>query len=249
MKLAKLVRGIGLIVVAFVYHMPAIADAQAEVDAAMTSSPSVRVFQKRDWSGVSLFFGFEPAQPVSSKGLIIYPGGFVDPRAYAPLARHFAERGYHAAVLTLPFNFGLLGTHYANYPKHHWKGKVTGWAIGGHSLGGVVAADYANVNRASWDRVDSLFLLAAYSSDLAYLNTLDIPVVSIWGSEDGLTTAQDIEDSKARLPAHTKYVRIDGGNHTQFYYTDTLQDGDNPALISREQQQAIVEQELGLLLN
>nr|WP_010130677.1 alpha/beta hydrolase [Microbulbifer agarilyticus] len=249
MRLTKLVRGFALIVAIFTYQVPAFADAQAEVDAAMTSSPTVKVFQKRDWVGVSLFFGFEPAQPVSSKGIIIYPGGFVDPRAYAPLARHFAEQGYHAAVLTLPFNLGILGTHYANYPKHYWKDEVSGWVIGGHSLGGVVAADYVNVNRASWDRVDSLFLLAAYSSDLAYLNTLEIPVVSIWGSEDGLTTAQDIEGSKARLPANTKYVRIDGGNHTQFYYSDTLQDGDNPAQISREQQQAMVQQELGLLLN
>jgi pimeloyl-ACP methyl ester carboxylesterase len=121
--------------------------------------------------------------------------------------------------------------------------------IGGHSLGGVVAADYVNLNRASWDRVDALFLLAAYSTDLTYLTTLSIPVVSIWGAVDGLTTEQDIEDSKARLPAHTKYVRIEGGNHTQFYYTDTLQDGDNPAQISRDQQQAIVEQEIALLLN
>ena len=249
MRLTKLVRSVGLIVVAFMYHMHAFADAQAEVDAAMTSSGSVKVFQKRDWSGVSLFFGFEPAQPVSSKGLIIYPGGFVDPRAYAPLARHFAELGYHAAVLTLPFNLGVLGTHYADYPKHYWKDEVSGWVIGGHSLGGVVAADYVNVKRASWDRVDALFLLAAYPNDLSYLNTLDIPVTSIWGSVDGLTTVQDIEGSKARLPAHTKYVRIDGGNHTQFYYTDTLQDGDNPAQISREQQQSIVEQEIGALLN
>lgn len=249
MRLTNFARAVGLFVAIFVFHTPALADAQAEVDAAMTSSSSVKVFQKRDWTGVSLFFGFEPAQPVSSRGLIIYPGGFVDPRAYAPLARHFADLGYYAAVITPPFNLGLLGTHYADYVKHYWKDEVNGWVIGGHSLGGVVAADYVNVNRASWDRVDALFLLAAYPSDLTYLTALEIPVVSIWGSVDALTTEQDIEGSKAQLPSHTKYVRIEGGNHTQFYYTDTLQDGDSPALISRDQQQAIVEQEVALLLN
>ncbi|MFV8784219.1 alpha/beta hydrolase [Microbulbifer sp. SA54] len=249
MRLARFAQIFGLVSALFAFHAVVFADAQAEVDAAMTSSSSVKVFQKRDWTGVSLFFGFEPAQPVSSKGFIIYPGGFVDPRAYAPIARHFADLGYHAAVVTSPFNLGVLGTHYADYVKHHWRNEVSGWVIGGHSLGGVVAADYVNLNRASWDKVDALFLLAAYPNDLAYLNTLEIPVVSIWGAVDGLTTAQDIEDSKARLPAHTKYVRIEGGNHTQFYYTDTLQDGDNPAQISRAQQQAMVEQEIGLLLH
>ncbi|MBB5210144.1 alpha/beta hydrolase [Microbulbifer hydrolyticus] len=249
MMLTRLVKIAGFFAAVFMFHTSAHADAQAEVDAAMTSSPAVKVFQKRDWVGVSQFFGFEPAQPVSSRGLIIYPGAFVDPRAYAPLARHFADLGYHAAVVTPPFNLGLLGSNYADYVKYYWKREVSGWVIGGHSLGGVVAADYVNVHRASWDKVDALFLLAAYPNDLAYLNSLDIPVTSIWGAVDGLTTEQDIEDSKARLPAHTKYVRIEGGNHTQFYYSDTLQSDDNPALISREAQQAIVEQEIGLLLN
>ncbi|WOX05910.1 alpha/beta hydrolase [Microbulbifer pacificus] len=249
MRLIRLVKMAALIAATFMYHATANADAQAEVDAAMTSSPLVKVFQKRDWVGVSLFFGFQPAQPVSSKGLIIYPGAFVDPRAYAPLARHFADLGYRAAVVTPPFNLGLLGSNYADYVKLYWKGDVNGWVIGGHSLGGVVAADYVNIHRASWDLVDALFLLAAYPQDLANLATLDIPITSIWGAVDGLTTEQDIEDSKARLPAHTKYVRIEGGNHTQFYYSDTLQSDDNPALISRDAQQAIVEQEIATLLN
>ncbi|WP_226660810.1 alpha/beta hydrolase [Microbulbifer aggregans] len=249
MRLTTLMRVFGLVSALFVYHAPAIADAQAEVDAAMTSSPSVTVFQKRDFVGVSLFFGFDPVNPVSDRGLIIYPGGFVDPRSYAPLARHFADQGIPSAVVTPPFNFGFLGTHYGTYVKNYWRGEVTDWVVAGHSLGGTVAALWVDNNRAPSDGIAALVLLASYPDATVDLSDITIPVVSIWGSEDGLTTESDIDGSRDQLPATTRFVRIDGGNHTQFYYTDTLQNNDNPALITRDAQQAIVEQEITSLLN
>ncbi|GAA5525439.1 hypothetical protein Maes01_02009 [Microbulbifer aestuariivivens] len=249
MRLTNTLKAVGFFLAIFSFNTPALADAQAEVNAAMTSSDTVKVIQKRSWIGVSHFFGFKPKNPVSTRGLIIYPGAFVDPRNYAPIARHFADQGYYAAVVTPPFNFDFLGVQYATYVKNHWgEDKVTEWVIGGHSLGGVVAADYVSANRAAKDRVHSLFLLAAYTSPLTNLSNLNKPVTSIYGTVDGLTSIGDIENSKKKLPAHTKFVGIDGGNHTQFYYWDSLQNNDNPAQISREQQQAIVEQEIGLLL-
>ncbi|MBY6190620.1 alpha/beta hydrolase [Microbulbifer agarilyticus] len=249
MILTKLIRGFVFASVVFSFHQSAVADAQSEVDAAMTSSPSVAVFQKRNFVGVSLFFGFEPIAPISNRGVIVYPGAFQDPRAYAPIARHFADQGYYAAVVTPPFNFGFLGTHYGTYVKNHWRDDVADWVVAGHSLGGTVAALWVDSNRAPSDGIAGLVLLAAYPDALTNLSDIQIPVTSIWGSVDGLTTESDIEGSKNQLPASTNYVRIEGGNHTQFYYSDTLQNNDNPAQISREAQQLIVEREIAAMLN
>ena len=62
---------------------------------------------------------------------------------------------------------------------------------------------------------------------------------SIFGTLDGLTTVNDIEESRVRLPADAAFVAVEGGNHAYFgWYGD--QRGDNPATIAREQQQQIV---------
>lgn len=62
---------------------------------------------------------------------------------------------------------------------------------------------------------------------------------SIFGTLDGLTTVNDIEESRVRLPADAAFVAVEGGNHAYFgWYGD--QRGDNPATIPREQQQQIV---------
>lgn len=248
-KMLQSIRLSFLSVVFLLFSQSILADAQSEVDEAMTSSGTVRVFQKRDFLGVSLYFGFEPQSAVSRRGLIIYPGAFVDPRSYAPIARHFADQGYYTAVVTPPFNFGFLGTHFGTYVKNYWSDEVDDWVVAGHSLGGTVAALWVKNNLAPSDRIAALVLLAAYPDSGTNLSGATLPVTSIWGTLDGLTTVEDIDDSKSLLPAHTSYVAIEGGNHTQFYYSDTLQNNDNPATIARDQQQVIIEAEIQALLD
>jgi hypothetical protein len=60
-------------------------------------------------------------------------------------------------------------------------------------------------------------------------------VVSISGSKDGLATPDKIEASKKLLPASTKFVVIDGGDHAQFGDYGP-QDGDNAATVSQADQ-------------
>lgn len=60
-------------------------------------------------------------------------------------------------------------------------------------------------------------------------------VLSIYGTNDGLTSLRDIEDSKILSPENTLFLPIDGGNHAHFG-SYGLQSGDNPARISAEQQ-------------
>ena len=61
-------------------------------------------------------------------------------------------------------------------------------------------------------------------------------MVSLSGTLDGLATPDKIESTKKLLPADTKYVAIEGGNHAQFGWYGS-QDGDNTATISREAEQ------------
>ena len=74
-------------------------------------------------------------------------------------------------------------------------------------------------------------------------------MTSIYGTLDGLATTEKIAASRPQLPPTTEWVAIAGGNHAQFGWYGP-QSGDNPATISREEQQRqIVEATLRLLVS
>ncbi len=184
---------------------------------------------------------FSPLEP-SSTGFIFYPGGRVPAEAYAPPMRTVAEAGYLSVVPSMPFGLAVLAPDTANdiikaYPD------IEQWVIGGHSLGGAMAAQYAGGH----PEVEGLVLWAAYPPDGTDLSESPIEASSIYASEDGLTTLDDVEASRAQLPADTTFVEIVGGNHAGFgWYGE--QDGDGVATISREEQQAqVVDATLELL--
>ncbi|MEF8874337.1 MAG: alpha/beta hydrolase, partial [Candidatus Thermoplasmatota archaeon] len=106
------------------------------------------------------------------------------------------------------------------------------WAVGGHSLGGVMAARFA-----AEEDVDGLVLWASYpDKDISSKNT---SVISIYGSRDGVTTVEDVEGRADKLPSDAEFVKVEGGNHAQFgWYGD--QRGDNEATITREEQQKVI---------
>ncbi len=173
---------------------------------------------------------FTPLEPTTT-GFIFYPGGRVDAEAYAPPVRAIAEAGYLAVVPSMPFGLAVLAPDKADevieaYPE------IETWVIGGHSLGGAMAAQYA----AGHPEIDGLVLWAAYPAGDTDLSSSAIGASSIYATEDGLTTIDEIDASRAQLPADTAYVEIIGGNHAGFgWYGE--QDGDGVATISREEQQ------------
>jgi len=202
------------------YH----ADATAE--AAMETTEDVSVFVKDDW------VEFMPADTDADKadtGIVFYPGGKVEYTAYAPLMQDFAEEGYFCAVVKMPFNLAVLNSNAAKDVKEAHP-KITNWIIGGHSLGGVMAAKYAAISD-----FDGLFLLAAYAN--TDLSDKDIPVVSVYGSADGVLNMDEYEVSKSNLPADLMEHVIQGGNHAQFG-SYGLQEGDGEATIPAESQRA-----------
>ncbi len=188
-------------------------------------------------------FEFIPRQAQPTTGLILYPGGRVDWRSYAPLARSIAAHGYYVAIVPMPLSLAVLSPGSAAEVIASQPG-IRHWAVGGHSLGGAMAAYFAYQQP---DLAEGLVLWAAYPAKSSDLSGSGLKVVSIYASEDGLTTQEEIDASRSLLPADTHWVEIVGGNHAQFGKYGR-QPGDGVALISLdEQQRQVAEATLDLL--
>ncbi len=174
---------------------------------------------------------FRPKSPTSELGFIIYPGGRVDPRSYAPLAREIAKSGFLVIIAKIPFNLAVFAPNVAT-PIIDAHKEINKWVIGGHSLGGAFGSSYAYDNTLA-----GIVLWASFPAK--NISDFQGKVISIYGSEDGLLSQEELEKSKTTLPASTIWVEIQGGNHAYFgYYGE--QSGDKPAKITREQQQALI---------
>ena len=175
---------------------------------------------------------FSPLSLSTKTGVIIYPGGRVDPRAYAPLAKEIARAGYLVVLPPMPLNLAFTDVNVADEIMAA-NPDIKHWYVGGHSLGGSMAAEYVAANP---EKVDGLFLWASYSAEGTDLSAIpNLKVLSIYGTEDG--GAAEIRLSQERSPADTVWVEMQGGNHAQFGWYG-IQPGDGVATISREEEQA-----------
>ncbi len=110
------------------------------------------------------------------------------------------------------------------------------WVLAGHSRGGALAARFAHQHPLD---IAGLILIAtthpkAAPDDLA---GSDLDVTKIYATRDGLASEAEMRTTAGYLPASTRWVRIEGGNHAQFgWYGAQL--GDSSATISRVEQQA-----------
>jgi pimeloyl-ACP methyl ester carboxylesterase len=187
---------------------------------------------------------FRPRNLEAETGLVLYPGARVDPRSYGPAAHEIAAQGYVVVVVPMPLNLAVLAPNAASdvfgtFPE------VSTWAVGGHSLGGAMAARYAHSHPSL---VQGLVLWASYPDTSTDLSDSHLAVTSIYGTLDGLATVEEIEASRSLLPPTTTWVAVEGGNHAQFGWYGP-QSGDNQATITRErQQQQVVEATVQLLL-
>lgn len=188
--------------------------------------------QSADFQRLGSWLVFTPTSSEPQTGLILYPGGRVDPRAYAPHARAIAEAGFTVVVVPMPLNFAFLGINRADEVINSFQ-KIDTWAVGGHSLGGAMAVEYAEANPS---KIEGLILWASYPAENTDLSNTDLAVLSIYASNDGLATPQDIETSRDRLPQETIWIEIDGGNHAGFGWYGS-QNGDGPMQISKTEQQ------------
>ena len=172
---------------------------------------------------------FDPGN--ADTALIFYPGGKVEYTAYEPLMINIAQKGMVCILPEMPFHLAVFGMNAADrfllaYPE------IKHWYIGGHSLGGSMAASYAAKNTG---RIEGLILLASYSA--ADISLSDMKVLSVYGSEDGVLNRESYQKNKSNLPAKFSEIILQGGNHAGFGYYGP-QKGDGKASISKEQQQA-----------
>ena len=173
---------------------------------------------------------FEPENP--SAGFIFYPGGKVEHRSYIPLMQELQERGVLCVIVKMPFNLAVLDVNAADGIRAEYP-EVKNWYIGGHSLGGSMAAAYLEENE---DDFNGLILLGSYST--ADLSDEELSVLSVYGSEDMVLNRAKYEANKVNLPKDFQEMVIDGGCHAYFGMYGA-QEGDGRPEISNEEQIAL----------
>jgi hypothetical protein len=188
---------------------------------------------------------------VNTTGFMFYPGGLVDPHAYLPWLADLAADGVPVVIAKAPGNLAAINPE-AGVPLQSVLPGVSGWVIGGHSLGGAMAAWSAYDNPDAWK---GIVFLAAYPSDTKSLAAWPHPVLSLSASNDGLATPEKINATLSLLPPNQQSLgttpnlytytsggyavlhQIAGGVHAQFG-SYGAQQGDGTPTITRAAQQA-----------
>ena len=193
--------------------------------------------------GTSPWLTFTPAGSSADDRLHLLPrrpGGRALPMCGR--VRH-CRAGYLVVITPVPFNLAVFKPAAADaviaaHPE------ITGWAIGGHSLGGAMAANYVYTHP---DAVQGLALWAGYPAGNNGLADRHSPSSRSTARSTGWRRRFEVDASRALLPPDTRYVPIEGGNHAQMGWYGP-QPGDGTATISREAQQAqVIDATLQLL--
>ena len=194
--------------------------ADAEAEAALTSDDAVQISRTG--------FGWYFDGPSEETALIFYPGAKVEETAYAPLLHRLAEEGMDVCLVKMPFHLAFFGLNKASDVMDQYS--YEDWYIGGHSLGGAMAAEYA---ASHGEQLDGLILLAAYPTKALDNSLVEI---SIYGSEDTVLNMNKVVSGRSYAPANYAEFEIEGGNHAQFG-SYGIQKGDGTAAITEDEQQ------------
>jgi pimeloyl-ACP methyl ester carboxylesterase len=197
--------------------------------AAVREDPGIRITD--DSAGIVL----APAEGATGEGLVFIPGAKVDPWAYASKLSGLVRDAGVTVVITKPwlnlafFDLRPLSAFTDLAPD------VRTWMVGGHSLGGVRACQLAT-------DADGLALFASYCAN--DLSQSGLPVLSLSGSEDGLSTPEKIRGAAHLLPADAQFVEISGASHSSFGDYG-LQPGDGTPSIGDEDMIGRITQTVG----
>lgn len=194
------------------------------------SDDTVTVIQKNDD-----YMVFTPEKPKC--GLVFYPGGKVEYTAYAPLMKALAEEGFFCVLVKMPFNLAVFDINAADDILEEYT-NIKEWYIGGHSLGGSMAASYASKNT---DKLKGLILLASFSTE--NLNDSGLDVIQITAREDEILwdDMEKVKKYQPNLPDDFSQLCIEGGCHAYFgSYGEQKGDG-KPTITPEEQVRQTVE--------
>lgn len=155
-----------------------------------------------------------PVGSVDETGVLFQPGARVDARAYAATLRSHAEAGHVVVIEKQPLGIAFLSLGSLDDARSAAP-EVSQWVVGGHSLGGTVAALQADSHDDATAPVAGLLLYASYpAGDIS--DSLTAPVLSLSAEADGLATPEQIGASRTDLPESTAFVTIPGASHAQF---------------------------------
>lgn len=150
-----------------------------------------------------------PVDGASGQGLVFIPGAKVSADAYLyKLSGVVVESGLTVVVTKPILNLAFFDqrplTTFTNAVPD-----VDTWFVGGHSLGGVRACQYA-----AQPDVSGLVLFASYCAN--NLTNVDARVLSLSGSADLLSTPEKVVAAANHLPTSTTFFPIEGANHARF---------------------------------
>ena len=194
---------------------------------ALESSDEVIVTQDK-------YIEFKPIKETDT-GLIFYPGGLVEPGAYAPILQKIAENGVLVIITPMPLNLAIFNTGVANAVIEDHP-QISTWILAGHSLGGAAVAIYAENNP---NKIDAVAFWDSYPPDSSDLSDNAVNVVSIFGTTNDDPNTDNFNDKKYLLPENTLFVGIEGASHAQFGDYGP-QKGDVVASISLSEQHDLV---------
>ena len=165
----------------------------------------------------------------SKGGIIFYPGGKVEYKAYVPLLASIAENGYTCLLIKMPFNLAVFNKNAANgyieeYPLIHR------WYMMGHSLGGVIASQYVAEHQTEYEGI--IFLGSYPDKDLSGSS---LKMLSIYGGNDEVLNKDKYENSKTKWPVHNQEYVISGGCHAYFGMYGAQKGDGTPSITNEEQ--------------
>ena len=176
-----------------------------------------------------------PSAGESDVGLVFIPGAKVDPWGYAATLSGLVADDEMTVVITKPWlNLAFFDLRGLSSFTDLAPG-VTTWMAGGHSLGGVRSCQLAA-------DADALVLFASYCA--TDVSSTDLPVLSLSGSEDGLSTPEKIAEARHLLPADAEMVEIPGASHASFGAYGP-QAGDGTPTATAADVDAIITEQIG----
>ena len=173
-----------------------------------------------------------PTGDTHSVGVLYFPGARVDPYSYLYPLADVAAQGATVVIVDPLFNMALIDTRGVEELTGDLPA-ISEWVLAGHSLGGVKAC-----LEASHPSVTHLVLFASYCA--TDISSLDIDVLQVVGSQDGLLDNDLRLEATSLLPAgeETTLV-IPGANHADFG-TYGPQPGDGPSAYTHEEMRSLI---------
>jgi hypothetical protein len=179
------------------------------------------------------YLEFTPENPKA--GFIFYPGGLVEPDAYAPLMERLAEQGVKCIIVRMPHYMAFLDANGARGIKAKYP-EIKKWYLGGHSLGGAMVSLYAARHS---DEYEGVVFLASYTTD--DMSSDDIDAILIRGDQDGVMNMEKYNECIKNLPEGYEEVVIPGGCHAYFGDYGPQRGDGQPTITVEEQTEITVE--------